>query len=313
MKNPIRVAFVGAGPVGLAHLQAFRALDVEIVGLCTKGAPTGRALASEHGFPFYAESITELYEQTKADAVVAALPIVEMLGAYRELFAFPWASLTEKPLGVDLAEAREIAALARDAHHRGFVGFNRRHFQSTRAALALFAEMDEPRLVTVHDQQDRNQASRAGHPKIVVNNFMYANSIHLVDYFAMFCRGRLTDVRYIQPWTGENGCTVEVDLVYDSGDTGRYRGVWEQQGPWSVDVASGDLRAEMRPLEKLSVVRGGRDETQTLDYSLDEQFKPGFVVQATAFVGSVLGESSCPSVDDAITTTELVAAVYQLS
>jgi predicted dehydrogenase len=304
------VAFVGAGPVGLAHLKAFRSLEVEVVGLCTKGADTGRLLAAEHGFPLYAESITELYERTKADAVVAALPIAEMLSAYRELFALPWASLTEKPLGVDLLEAREIAALAHGADHRGFVGFNRRHFASTRAAMSIIETSSAPRSVTVFDQQDRDQALRVGHPSVVAENFMYANSIHLIDYFSMFCRGMLTKVQQVRPWTAIRGCTVEVELTYDSGDVGRYIAVWEQKGPWAVELMSGDINVVLRPLEKLTVTRDGRDVTPLIDYGVDELFKPGFVVQAQSFIGALSGSGGCPTIDDAIVTTELVSSIY---
>lgn len=307
------MAFVGAGPVGLAHLKAFRNLDVEIVGLCTKGAETGVALAAEHGFTLYADSISELFERTHADAVVAALPIAEMLDAYRELFTLPWASLTEKPMGVDLREAREIAAIAHQANHRGFVGFNRRHFQATREALEAISTSADPRVVTVFDQQDRDQALRAGHPRAVAENFMYANSIHLIDYFTMFCRGELSDVRLLRPWTGARGCTVEVELTYNSGDVGRYVAVWEQKGPWAVEVTSGDLAAVMRPLEKLTVTKAGQEITPPMDYALDEQFKPGFVVQAETFIRALAGVPGCPTIDDALATTELVSTIYQLS
>ena len=91
----MRVAFIGAGPVGLEHLKAFRSLDVEVVGLCTKGEDSGRALAKQHGFPYYTNSVSELFEETRADAVVAALPIAEMMTVYPTLFAQPWASLVE--------------------------------------------------------------------------------------------------------------------------------------------------------------------------------------------------------------------------
>jgi predicted dehydrogenase len=307
------VAFVGAGPIGIAHLKAFRSIGVEVVGLCTKGADTGAALAVEHGFPMYASSIRELYERTQADAVVAALPIAEMLNAYRELFAFPWASLTEKPMGVDLREAREIASIADFAHHRGYVGFNRRHYQATRTALHAISTRTAPRVVTVLDQQDRDQALRSGHPLAVAENFMYANSIHLIDYFSMFCRGTLSDVRPLRPWTGARGCTVEVELAFNSGDVGRYKAVWEQKGPWAVEVTSGDITAVMRPLEKLALMEDGRDVDPFVDFSVDENFKPGFVVQAESFIDALSGNPGCPTIDDAIATTELVSAIYQLS
>ncbi len=307
----MKVAFVGAGPVGLAHLKAFRSLDVEVVGLCTKGEESGRALAAEHGFPIYTDSVNELYTRTGADAVVAAVPIAEMSSVYPTLFAQPWASLVEKPLGLDMVEATQLHALAKIFGHRGFVGFNRRHFQATKTAEHLIAGCGGPRHVIVFDQQDRDAALRYGHPAAVVDNFMYANSIHLLDYFSIFCRGELVDVIPIGPWTGERGSTMEVELRFDSGDTGRYHAVWEQSARWAIHVHAADTVATMKPLERLTVTVNGEDATPSIDYLLDEQFKPGFHDQAAAFLASVsTGGGMCPNFDEALRTTRLVARVY---
>jgi predicted dehydrogenase len=307
----MKVAFVGAGPVGLEHFKAFRSLDVEVVGLCTKSDDSGRKLAEEHGFPFYTNSVAELYEHTAADAVVAALPIAEMISVYPTLFAQPWASLVEKPLGVDMQEAATLHALANSLDHRGFVGFNRRHYQSTKAAHRIIEECDGPRHVIVFDQQDRDVAASHGHPQSVVSNYMYANSIHLLDYFSIFCRGELVEVLPVRPWTGERGSTMEVELRFASGDTGRYHAVWEQSARWAINVHAADTVATMKPLERLTVTIDGEDATPSIDYLVDEQFKPGFHDQAAAFIASVsTGGGTCPDFDEALRTTRLVARVY---
>lgn len=307
----MRVAFIGAGPVGLEHLKAFRSLDVEVVGLCTKGEDSGRALAKQHGFPYYTNSVSELFEETRADAVVAALPIAEMMTVYPTLFAQPWASLVEKPLGLDMSEASKLHAIARSLSHRGFVGFNRRHYQSTKMAQNVIKSCAGTRHVIVFDQQDRNVAASHGHPQSVVDNYMYANSIHLLDYFSMFCRGELLEVVPIHPWTGAYGTTMEVELRFDSGDTGRYHAVWEQSARWAIHVHAADTVATMKPLEKLAVSINGEDATPTIDYSVDELFKPGFHDQAVAFLESVKsGSEACPNFDEALRTTRLVARVY---
>lgn len=307
----MRVAFIGAGPVGLEHLKAFRSLEVEVVGLCTKGEDSGRVLAQKNGFPYYTNSVSELFNETQADAVVAALPIAEMMTVYPTLFAQPWASLVEKPLGLNMAEATKLQSIAQSLGHRGFVGFNRRHYQSTKVAQKLISKCSGPRHVIVFDQQDRNVAATHGHPQSVLDNYMYANSIHLLDYFSMFCRGELIEVVPIRPWTGALGVTMEVELRFDSGDTGRYHAVWEQSARWAIHVHAADVVATMKPLEKLAVRINGEDATPAIDYSVDEQFKPGFHDQAAAFIASAkTGSKSCPDFDEALRTTRLVARVY---
>jgi predicted dehydrogenase len=234
-----------------------------------------------------------------------------MISVYPTLFAQPWASLVEKPLGLDMREAAELHALARSLGHRGFVGFNRRHYQATKVAQGVVAGCTGPRHVIVFDQQDRNVAASHGHPESVVRNYMYANSIHLLDYFSMFCRGSLEDVVPVRPWTGELGVTMEVELRFDSGDTGRYYAVWEQSARWAIHVHVNDTVATMKPLEKLTITINGDDAMPEIDYSFDEQFKPGFHDQAAAFLESVgTGGTACPDFDEALRTTRLVARVY---
>ena len=70
-----------------------------------------------------------------------------------------------------------------------FVGLNRRCLSSTQAVLADLADDPGPRFIHVQDQQSLDVARQIGHAEPVVRNWMYANSIHLVDYLRAFGRG----------------------------------------------------------------------------------------------------------------------------
>ena len=43
----------------------------------------------------------------------------------------------------------------------------------------------------VSDQQSFAEGRAAGHPEEVVRHFMYANSIHVIDYLLQFGRGEV--------------------------------------------------------------------------------------------------------------------------
>lgn len=308
-----RIAFVGAGPIGRQHLAAFRELDVDVVGLCTGDTAAGEHVARELHIPFHTSSVEELYERTSADAVVVAVPIAESHGVYRRVFSLPWISLVEKPLGLDLRDARDLERQASACGHRSFVGFNRRHLAATRLAAHRLESFSGPRTITVLDQQDRSKARMAGHPDRVVDNFMYANSIHLIDYFSYFGRGDVRSVDVSRPWTAVEGCSVEASIRFDSGDIGVYRGVWEQAGPWSVAIVCDHHELRMQPLEVFTETPdsiGIHPDAGLMD---DERFKPGFLRQAGEFIRGLDGETTCPSLREAVATTELVARIYGLA
>lgn len=313
MTTPPRVALIGAGPIGRFHLAALRGAGADVVGLCTRQEEEGAVFAAEEGIKTYCTSVRDLFGMTSAQAVVVAVPISESFRVYREVMQHPWVSLLEKPLGLDLTEARHLLAEARSTGHRGFIGLNRRHLASTRTAVSVLATSTGQRTVRVLDQQDRIKARTFGHPQEVVDNFMYANSIHLVDYLKFLARGRVTSLSHVSPWTGELGSVVEVELKFDSGDRGHYRAVWEQDGPWSVSVEDAESTLVMRPLEKLTRTSSGTLVTDDIDYSEDQRFKPGYLEQARAFLRALSGSTTCPSLDDALETTQLVAQIYGLS
>lgn len=310
MSGPPKVAIIGGGPIGRSHLAALRELGAEVVGLCTRQEDEGVALAREWGIGYYSTSIRELYAATSAQAVVVAVPVTESPQVYREVFGLPWISLVEKPLGIDLDDARELVSQARLTGHRGFVGFNRRHLAATRTALSRIGQISGNRFVHVKDQQDRNSARAFGHPEPVVRNFMYANSIHLVDYFRLFGRGEITEVRPHIPWTGNFGSSVVVELIFESGDRGVYEGVWERPGPWSVTVQAGAKTLRMEPLERLLELDSAAEISDPPDYRDDELFKPGFLQQSTEFLRALSGSTNCPDLEEALRTTQLVAQIY---
>ena len=117
--------------------------------------------------------------------------------------AHPWAILMEKPVGLDLADAEDIAAAAKAAKAKVFVGLNRRTLSSTQAVLADLADDPGPRFIHVQDQQSLDVARQIGHAPEVVDNWMYANSIHLVDYIPALGRGKIIDVTPVVRWNAE--------------------------------------------------------------------------------------------------------------
>ena len=104
----------------------------------------------------------------------------------------------EKPVGHNFGEAIFIDKLCTDYGVDAYVGLNRRFYSSTMALQKILRGINGKRVVTVLDQEDAELATLSGRPKKVVDNWMYANSIHLIDYFQQFCRGEHIQTRFIQ-------------------------------------------------------------------------------------------------------------------
>lgn len=310
---PLRIAVIGAGYMASEHLRAFAACsDVELVGIHSLSRARAQALANLYTGMEVSASIEDLYTSTTADLVVVAVPELACLAVCEQAFAHPWTLLVEKPVGHTLTEARQIEQLAASCQARVYVALNRRFYGSTLQLQQVLREIDSPRLVTVLDQEDAAAALAAGQPAEVVHHWMYANSIHLIDYFSQFCRGDHLKTHVLAPWQPSAPGPVIAQLQFNSGDIGLYQAVWNAPGPWSVAVCTQELRAELRPIEQLSLQPAGsrQAELQQSD-PLDQQFKPGLFRQAQAAIQAARGQaSSLPTLAEANCSMALVASIY---
>lgn len=307
------IAIIGAGYMATEHARAFAAQpNTRIVGVTSRTRERAEVLAQPYGAAVF-DDIDTLWSETRADAVVVAVSELAMAGVCDTVFRHPWACLLEKPVGVDLADARTIQQSANQAGARAWVALNRRSYASTRAALSQI-EPTGRRLVTVLDQQDMDSVRLLGTPEAVIRNYMFANSIHLIDYFQVFCRGTLTSVDVTAPWTPEDPSHVVATLQYSSGDRGVYQALWNGPGPWAVTVATPAARFEMRPLESLTVqLRGERRVTAADPDPIDTEYKPGLHWQAAEFIKSTNGgKPDLATLDEAVESMALCAAIYGL-
>jgi hypothetical protein len=146
------------------------------------------------------------------------------------------------------------------------VGLNRRFLSSTQAALQDLSNRDAQRYIHVQDQQSFATAAKVGHPQQIVDNWMYANLIHLIDYLRLFGRGAVTHVVPLTRWDPGTTAVHLVQVNFESGDIRLYKGLWQGPGPWAVSVSTPEKRWKMRPLERVSYQNAGNVSRMKLVY-----------------------------------------------
>lgn len=309
----IKVAIVGAGGMAREHARAFADVPgVTVSGICNRTLTRAQALAAELGIPIACDSVNELYARTQADLVVMAVLEPAANAIAKQCFASPWAVFMEKPPGLNVPDARDIQTAARANGSRVWVALNRRFLSSTQAARVDLEAADGQRFIHVQDQQDLTALGQFNYPSAILENWMYANSIHLVDYLRHFGRGAVTGVRVLQAWTPACPGIVTAHLEFASGDAGLYTAIWNGPGPWMVSVSTPARRWEMRPLEQAQFQNRGERRLQPVDLAeWDRRFKPGFRLQAEHVVRAVRGEpSDSPTLADAVETMDLIRRIY---
>jgi predicted dehydrogenase len=307
------VAIVGAGFMAEEHARALGAVPgVELVGIHSRTRSHAERVAREAGIACVCDSVAELYEKTKADLVVVAITETAMKDVAIECLAYPWTILLEKPPGLSVADAEEIATVADGREFPLLVGLNRRFISSTRAVLDDIAGSDSRRYIRVLDRQSLEEARAHGHAESVVQRYMYANSIHVIDYLALLGRGAVERVERVLPWNAEDPGVVLATIRFASGDVGVYEGIWNGPGPWAVMLVTQEKRWELRPLEQAAFqLPGERQLVSVPGHDWDREFKPGLRLQAVHAVAASRGERhDVPTIDESLRTMRLIEGIF---
>jgi predicted dehydrogenase len=309
-----KIAVVGAGNMASEHVKAFTDIaDVELIAIASRGIESAKALAQKNNITYAYTSLSEMYQKHQPDGLVIAVPELQTYDVLIEASRFPWSILAEKPVGCNYFEARRIFEELKHRQNSIFVAFNRRHYSSTKAVLGQIQSEAGHRIVVVNDQEDPESALADNRPKLVVENWMYANSIHLIDYFTFFCRGELLSVNNVIPWRGMGTEFTLSELEFSSGDKGIYMSYWNRPHPWVVSVSTKEKWWEIRPIETASSIsKRSRVPVVIEKNKWDLLFKPGIRQQAEEFIHHLRQEKhNLPNLSGSLQTMELVKKLYE--
>ena len=130
-RDPIGVGIIGlsarGGWAATAHVPAVRALDgYELRGVAASSRDSAAAAGEKYDIPLRFANASELIGHEAIDLVVVAVKVPQHLELVRSAIAAGKMVYSEWPLGRDLAEANEMAALAVAHRLRTAVGLQAR-------------------------------------------------------------------------------------------------------------------------------------------------------------------------------------------
>jgi predicted dehydrogenase len=146
LREPVRVAIVGAGYIAEAHLRALKSVDnVQIVAICDLNKIRAASLGAQWNIPNTYVHMEDMLDQP-IDVVHVLVPPAYHAETTIKCLQRGWDVFLEKPMGVTLDECRNIARTA-DQQGRQ-VGVNH-NFTYHPAFLQLTRAIRERRLGTI--------------------------------------------------------------------------------------------------------------------------------------------------------------------
>jgi len=146
MSEKTRVGFVGSGGIAESHLSGLsKHPDVALVAFCDINLARAEEVAGRYGAQAFDEA-KKMFAAVELDAVFFCLPPFAH-GAEFEAIQRGVPFFVEKPINLDLGQAKEIAAAVAEKNLLTCVGYMNRYRQSVQTVRQLLAE-DPAILVT---------------------------------------------------------------------------------------------------------------------------------------------------------------------
>ena len=222
-----RIAVVGAGYIGLAHIDALRASPTSSLAAIVDPSPAAKKAAAEADVPLFA-SIDELIRKARPDGIVLATPNQLHVPQALQCIDAELATFVEKPIAPTVAEGEELVRAVERKRARLLVGHHRAHSPIMAKAKEVVDSGVLGRLVGImgsatffkpeHYFDDGPWRKQLGGGPILIN------MIHEVHNLRMLC-GEIVAVQAIASRAVRNfpvEDTVAINLQFANGALGSF-------------------------------------------------------------------------------------------
>jgi predicted dehydrogenase len=282
---------IGAGQMAIDYSKVLIDLGVSftVIGRSEQSCKdffekTGKA-AIPGGLNNYLKSKPEIPE-----AVIVAVNVENLAESCEILIRFGVMKiLLEKP-GVGYAhEIISLSELVLETNSNVLLAYNRRFYTSILAAQEIIKIDGGVKSFHFEFTEWSHQIKNLKKHKTELENWFLGNSTHIID--AAFYLGGEPDkiccfYKGGLEWHSKSSIYSGAG-VSKNGALFSYIANWEGPGRWNMEIITSKRRLIFKPLEKLQIMEIGSVEqnfVENVDYSIDENFKPGLYLQTKAFL-----------------------------
>ena len=288
MSYNIKLGLIGAGNIAKEHLSVIHHLDnISVTGITSRTNSKANQLAKQFKIDNVYNDYNELINKSELDALMITVSADQIYQLVKDLIPYKIPLFIEKPPGLVPDQTKVLVELANKYHVSNMVGYNRRYYSIFHRGLEIIKKHGQLLGVTIEGHERFWKIGNIDRPKIILDNWIYANGTHTIDLLRFFGG----DIKYINTFTTKlkerNGDQFVASLEFDSG----------------VGVT-----VEFKPLEKGIWFNTDFQRNEIVPDEIDQKFKPGFYRQMKAFVKIVNTEKlTWPDMDleDAFKTMKL--------
>ena len=261
------------------------------------------------------KDIALIEKEFKPDIIIVAITPAALLGVVRKIIKFKDCKIfLEKPIGINLKENKEIINILNKEKKskKFFLLLNRRHYESTLKAQEILKKKKEKRYIIIKNFHNMKDAIKNRYSKKNIKFWPYMNAIHLLDYFFIFGRLKIRNIKKVFEHIMEGDKKILIfKIFFASGDIGIYQSHINIKGNWSVSVHLKELLIELKPLETLMVKN--KKITNFFDKGkMDKKFKPGLYHMLNKMIFQNPRIVSSANINHSLKVSGLINKIYRI-
>jgi len=286
-----KVWLIGAGGMAQDYIKVLESIDIDftVIGRSEESAKkcneaTGCSVAVGG-----LENFLLSHPNICTHAIVA-VGVEKLYETTKELLSYGVKNiLVEKPGALYNNEFEELVTLAKEKNANVLIAYNRRFYASVLKAQEIIKQDGGVTSFNFEFTEWAHVIEPLVKAEGVKEKWFLGNSTHVVD-LAFFLGGTPKE---ICSFTSGNldwhssASNFSGAGISENGALFNYHANWESAGRWSVEILTKEHRLIFRPMEKLQIQKRGtiaQEFDNSIDYSLDESFKPGLYLQTQNFL-----------------------------
>jgi len=286
-----KVWLVGASVMAQDYIKVLKALDVTLT-VIGRGEENANICAENMSCDVLSGGIDNFLSSQPilCDAAIVAVGVEALFETTKKLLELGVKSiLVEKPGALSKDAFVILNALAKEKDATVYIAYNRRFFASVLKAKEIIKQDGGVTSFNFEFTEWSHMIEGIEKAAGVKEKWFLANSTHVVD-MAFYLGGLPQE---IQCYTAgslawhPSASNFSGAGVSETGALFSYQANWESAGRWSVEILTKAHRLIFRPMEKLQIQNRGaiaQEYDESIDYTLDEKYKPGLYLQTKYFL-----------------------------
>jgi predicted dehydrogenase len=290
------IVIIGAGKIAHEHLKAIDLVEgMSVSGVYSRTEKSLSEFAKKYNIKSFSD-ISDVIESAP-DGMIIAVSADQVFQLSKTLLPFKIPLLIEKPPGFSISEIEILVQLAKENGTLNMVGLNRRHMSHFHKGIEKIKSCG-PLMGVVIEGHERLWQLRNKVDKKVLDNWIFANSIHTIDLIRFFGGEVSHQLSFHHSFGKEYKDQLYSLFKMENNCLAAYVSNWHSPGSWSVRLMGNGISAVFSPLEEGYIIDKNFSKEEIPTSKFDKAIKPGFYNQMKAFQDLInIGSLKWPSVD----------------